>query len=267
MSKLRRTERLALYVCLPLLAVVCYATWQLWTHVQVLDESLADSRQTEIDLLTQARDAKGREALAGEALLQSLSERDSARSEADRLREDAQSAQEEAERQGRIAEKLRQQRMNELDRMRDALGRIAETDRTPMGMVVQLSEDSFLFDFDSAELRPENREILSRIAGVLLASYGYSVYVYGHTDDQGDPAYNQDLSERRARSVKAYLAAAGIPGDNIDSKGFGQSSPRAQGMSREARRRNRRVEVGIVDTIIEYKDTVAGGGGRPAPQP
>ncbi len=251
-----RTERIALFVCLPLLIVVCYATWRLWRHVESLDRSLSESKQAEISLLSKVRDAVGREELAGRALQQAMVERDWARSETDKVREEARQAREEADRQGRIAERLKRQRIAELDRMRDALGMIAETDRTPMGMVVQLSDDSFLFDFDSAILRPENREILSRIAGVLLASYGYKIYVYGHTDDQGNAAYNQGLSERRASSVRRYLAQAGIPGDIVESKGFGQSSARVPGTSAAARRKNRRVEIGIVDTVVEYSSEV-----------
>ena len=251
------SERIALFVCLPLLILVSFATWRLWMHIEALDRSLAESKEAEIQLLTKVRDAVGREALAGKALRHSLLERDSALSEAERLRGEAALAQEEAERQGEIADRLKRQRIAELDRMRDVLGLIAETDRTPMGMVVRLSEDSFLFDFDSAELRPENREILSRIAGVMLASYGFKAYVYGHTDDQGDASYNMDLSERRAAAVRGYLVEAGIPGDIVESKGFGKSSPRVEGTSPAARRKNRRVEVGIVDTVIEYQGAVA----------
>ena len=257
----KRTERIALYVCVPLLLGVCFATWRLWQHVQALDRSLEESKEAEISLLNKVRDAVGREELAGKALQQALAERDSAESAAERSREDAEQAREEAARQGRLAERLRAQRFAELDRMKDALGRIAETDRTPMGMVVQLAEDSFLFEFDKADLRPENREILSRIAGVLLASYGYKVYVYGHTDGQGDPVYNQGLSERRAKSVRDYLVAAGIPGGILDAQGFGATSPRVSGVSREARQKNRRVEIGIVDTVVEYRHEVA----APAP--
>lgn len=247
-----RSERIALFIALPLLIVVSYVTWRIWEHVRLLEDSLAQSKQTEISLLAKVRDAVGREALAGKALRHTLQERDFARSEAEQFRVEAASAQEEAERQRGEAERLRSQRRAELDRMRDALGLIAETDRTPMGMVVQLSEDSFLFDFDSAELRPLNREILSRIAGVLLASYGYKVYVYGHTDDQGDDQYNVTLSERRARAVLDYLVSSGIPREILEAQGFGKASPRVPGTSREARRKNRRVEVGIVDTVIDY---------------
>ena len=256
MRRFGRAERIALFVCLPLLAAVSFATWRLWQHVNSLGRSLAQSKQAEISLLAKVRDAVGREELAGRALHQAILERDRALSESDRVREEARQAREEADRQSRIAARLKQQRDAELDRMRDALGMIAETDRTPMGMVVQLGEDSFLFDFDSDVLRPENREILSRIVGVLLVSYGYKLYVDGHTDDQGSAAYNQGLSERRATSVRRYLVQAGIPGNIVDSKGFGESSPRVPGNSQSARRKNRRVEIGIVDTVIDYGSQV-----------
>jgi hypothetical integral membrane protein (TIGR02206 family) len=90
--------------------------------------------------------------------------------------------------------------------MHEALARIAATRRTSSGLVIDLTNDSFRFDFDKAALRPENREILSRIAGVLLASSGYRLFVHGHTDDVGSDEYNQQLSERRAASVASYLA-------------------------------------------------------------
>ncbi len=137
--------------------------------------------------------------------------------------------------------------------MREALGRIAPTRRTASGMVVELANDSFHFDFDKADLRPQNREILSRIAGVLLASQGYRVFVYGHTDDTGTAEYNQVLSERRARSVADYLVAAGLPQDIMQVKGFGKTNPRAANNTPAGRQKNRRVEIGIVDSIIEYQ--------------
>ena len=85
--------------------------------------------------------------------------------------------------------------------MQEALAKIVETERTPLGMVMRLGEDSLHFDFDQAAIREGDKELLSRIAGVLLASHGYRIYVYGHTDDQGDPRYNEGLSERRAQAT------------------------------------------------------------------
>ena len=175
-----------------------------------------------------------------------------ARERADRLRVESERAIAEAERSRQEAERLRKRRQKELDRMHEALSRIAESQRTPMGMVVNLGQDSFLFDFDKAALRPENREILSRIAGVLLASHGYRLYVYGHTDDTGPEAYNQQLSEKRAQAVRAYLVEAGIPAEIIHAQGFGEFSPAVRQETRQARQRNRRVVIGVVDTVIDY---------------
>lgn len=253
----RLSERFALYVGLPVLLLVCFSTWRLWQHIETLNHSLAKAKETEIGLLNDVRNAVGREELAGRALHQALLERDAARVEAQRSRDDARTAQDEADRQRRVAQQLHTQRQAELNRMRDALGQIAATDRTPLGMVVRLTGSSLLFDFDKADLRPSDREILSRIAGVLLASYGYRVSVFGHTDDQGDDDYNRDLSNRRARAVRDYLAEAGIPEAVLQARGFGKESPRVPGQSREARQLNRRVEIAIIDTIIEYGGAAA----------
>jgi outer membrane protein OmpA-like peptidoglycan-associated protein len=165
-----------------------------------------------------------------------------------------------ASRQQALSEldRLRQRRAEELARMQQALNRIAPTQRTPTGMVMQLANDSFKFDFDSAALRPENREILSRIAGVLLASEGYRLFIDGYTDDVGTDAYNDGLSKRRGESVRDYLVKAGIPADIIAVNGFGKSNPLVNARTRDARQKNRRVEIGIVDTIISYQTAATG---------
>ena len=76
--------------------------------------------------------------------------------------------------------------------------------------------------------------------------------VYGHTDDVGSQAYNQELSEKRARAVRDYLVEAGIGQEIITTKGFGKTKPLVPGTTPEARAKNRRVEVEIVDTILNY---------------
>ena len=154
-------------------------------------------------------------------------------------------------------EGIQQRRAEELDRMQQALNHVAPTERTATGMVMQLANDSFNFGFDSAELKPSNRELLSRVAGVLLASEGYRLFIDGHTDDIGSDDYNKGLSERRAKSVRDYLVKAGVPADIISTNGFGKSNPLVKGKTREAREKNRRVEIGIVDTIVKYDTTVA----------
>jgi outer membrane protein OmpA-like peptidoglycan-associated protein len=150
-------------------------------------------------------------------------------------------------------ERIRQQRDQELNRLQKAMSRIAETRRTALGLVMNLGSDKVQFDFDKASLRPENRELLSRIAGVLLTSDHYRVQVYGHTDDIGTEEYNVELSERRAEAVCKYLTQAGIDPRIISTKGFGKSNPLVPGVSSQARARNRRVEIAIIDTFVSYK--------------
>lgn len=152
--------------------------------------------------------------------------------------------------------RLREEREKDLNRLQRALQRIAETRRTGGGLVMNLDDDTVKFDFDRAEIKPQYREVLSRIAGILLTANGYRVQIYGHTDDVGTEAYNQSLSERRAQAVRDYLVAAGIDPQIISVQGFGKTNPIVPGTSPEARARNRRVEIGIIDTVISY-DRVA----------
>ncbi len=152
--------------------------------------------------------------------------------------------------------RLQEEREKDLNRLQRALERIAETRRTRGGLVMNLDDDTVKFDFDRAEIKPEYREVLSRIAGILLTASGYRVQIYGHTDDVGTDAYNQTLSERRANAVRDYLVAAGIAPEIISVQGFGKTNPIVPGTSPQARARNRRVEIGIIDTVISY-DRVA----------
>ena len=151
----------------------------------------------------------------------------------------------------REAEQVRQERQAELNRLERTLGEFVETRRTALGLVMNLGTDAIEFEFDRADLGFEERELLSRISGVLLTSSGYSVYVYGHTDDVGTEEYNQMLSERRADSVRDYLVESGINAEILTTRGYGQSSPRVEGTSAEARASNRRVEIGVVDVTLD----------------
>ena len=180
-----------------------------------------------------------------------------AREEAEKAKQDTQLAQEEAQRALEEQERIRRERDEDLDRLHTAFNQIVETRRTALGLVMSLGSDSMQFNFDKATLRPENRELLSKIVGILLTSKNYGIYVYGHTDDIGSEEYNLDLSERRAQTVRDYLTENGIAPEIITSKGFGKSRPIVAGTSATARADNRRVEIGIVDTVINYEERVS----------
>jgi outer membrane protein OmpA-like peptidoglycan-associated protein len=162
----------------------------------------------------------------------------------------AAAVQQQANQATQQAEEYRQEREAELAQLQQALGQIAETRRTAMGLVMTLDSKSVRFDFDKSNIKPQNRDILNRIAGILMALKGYTIAVYGYTDDVGTQAYNLKLSQRRAEAVRDFLVNAGISPKIISTKGFGKADPRVPGNSEQARAANRRVEIGIVDSTL-----------------
>jgi outer membrane protein OmpA-like peptidoglycan-associated protein len=211
----------------------------------------ADTRATasENAALAAAQGRQAAEAQTATALQESEAakqEKEAARQEADLARETAAKAQAEAERIQKRAEA-------EVNRLEGALGQIAETRRTALGLVMNLGGDHLKFEFNKAELQTSDKELLSRIAGILLTSHDYTVSVNGHTDDVGSAAYNQKLSERRAQAVRDYLVKAGLPPEILSVEGHGKSRPLVPGTSDAARAKNRRVELGLVNTQIQYQ--------------
>ena len=74
---------------------------------------------------------------------------------------------------------------------------------------------------------------------------GVSVEVAGHTDSTDPEAYNQGLSERRARAVLLYLSSHGVKPGQLQAVGFGESEPVADNSTREGRTQNRRGELNV----------------------
>ncbi len=180
----------------------------------------------------------------------SAAQAQSAQQEAAAAKQQATQAEQKATQAEQKAEEYRKQREEQLQQLQTALGQIAETHRTAVGLVMTLGEKSIRFDFDKAEIKPQYRDLLNRIAGILMTLKQYSIYVYGYTDDVGTPEYNLKLSTRRAEAVRNALVQAGIKAGVMTSKGFGKSDPRVKGDTPKARAANRRVEIGIVDSRI-----------------
>jgi outer membrane protein OmpA-like peptidoglycan-associated protein len=193
-----------------------------------------------------AQEAAARAATAAEERKQAESSQQQAEAAAQKANEQARQAQ------GKMSE-MQREREGELNQMKEALSRVAETQRTPDGMVILLPNSIFRFDFDKADLNQSNRELLSRIAGILLVSKGYGLSVYGYTDDVGTAEYNQQLSLRRAQAVKDYLVQAGIDPSIINVKGYGKTSPLVEGNRGADRAKNRRVEIAVTDSSIRFQ--------------
>jgi outer membrane protein OmpA-like peptidoglycan-associated protein len=236
------------------------------TRSRALQEQVAGLRQRmeEIDSKAEAARTRATEAeqnarQAASAKEQAETEKEAAEAEAkvaaqkaDEAQQRAEAAEKEKQLAVAEAERIRQEREEELNRLQEALQKIAETRRTAMGLVMNLDSNAIQFEFNKAVLLSMNRELLSRIAGILLTSRGYSIKVHGHTDDVGSDAYNQELSERRAQAVRDYLVEAGIDRQIITTKGYGKSKPLLAAKTPDARAKNRRVEVEIVDTILNF---------------
>ena len=114
---------------------------------------------------------------------------------------------------------------------------------------VQLTND-ILFDFNSASLRPESRSTLRDLAANFQRYPDEAISVEGHTDDVGDNAYNQRLSEQRAAAVRDYLVTQGVGSNNVTARGFGKSQPVASNDNATGRQMNRRVELVVSGDII-----------------
>jgi outer membrane protein OmpA-like peptidoglycan-associated protein/Tol biopolymer transport system component/Tfp pilus assembly protein PilF len=98
------------------------------------------------------------------------------------------------------------------------------------------------FETGSAALRPESTAELDRLAGLLREMPGMKIQLNGHTDNVGDDASNQTLSENRAKAVYNYLVEKGIPAERLRFKGFGESQPVQTNDTAEGRAQNRRTE-------------------------
>lgn len=213
--------------------------------------------QQESDAAAAARERAEASASRAEIAAQGRQQAEQQKQQADSQREQAVAAAQQANEQAAQAQdqmrQMRREREEELNRMQEALDRVVETHRTANGMTMVLPNSIFRFDFDSSELNQRNRELLSRIAGVLLVSKGYGLSVFGYTDDVGTAEYNQQLSLRRAKAVQDYLVQSGIDPAIINVKGYGKTSPLVAGASAESRAKNRRVEIALTDSSIKFQ--------------
>jgi OmpA-OmpF porin, OOP family len=100
-----------------------------------------------------------------------------------------------------------------------------------------------LFDFNKSTLQPASDGILTQVSTLMKANPSLNVEIQGHTDNVGADAYNQTLSEARARSVMTWLTQHGVAAARLTARGYGKTQPVADNNSDEGRMRNRRVEI------------------------
>jgi outer membrane protein OmpA-like peptidoglycan-associated protein len=152
-----------------------------------------------------------------------------------------QAAQADAEKARKAAEQAEAEKTDLRARLLAQLNTILQTRDSARGLIVNMSD--VLFDTGSFTLKPGAREKLAKISGILLAHPGLILQIEGHTDSVGSDEYNQQLSDRRAGSVREFLVQQGVATGSVTAIGFGKMEPVASNDTAEGRQLNRRVEL------------------------
>jgi len=204
------------------------------TAVQVAEQPQADQELGAYRVYMADRKVEIARAQAETSLAEDQRTALSANREASRL--DARTREADA---AHVATANSEQQAAELQRQIDAL-QAKPTDR---GLIVTLGD--VLFDTGKASLKAGATSNLNKLVAFLNEYSDRTVLIEGYTDSVGSEDYNQGLSERRADSVKSYLAGQGIGSIRLSAAGKGESDPVASNDSAAGRQQNRRVEVVI----------------------
>jgi len=180
---------------------------------------------------------------------------EAATAEAEARARRAREAQHEAE---QSAEQVR-------ERLKQQLNQVLQTTETARGLIVNMSD--VLFDFNKYTLKPEAREKLAKVSGILLAYPSLKMQVEGYTDNIGSDEYNQKLSEQRAGTVRDYLVSQSVTETNISAAGYGKSDPVADNSTNAGRAQNRRVQLVVSGSAIGVQSSAPGGGQARVEQP
>ncbi len=183
-----------------------------------------------------------------------------AQAEADASR--AQAAQQSAEQQ---AAQARAQEAALREQIRQQLNSILQTQETPRGLVVNLSD--VLFATGRYNLKQDAQLKLARVSGILLAHPDLKVQVEGYTDNVGSQQYNQKLSEQRAGTVQNFVVSQGLAAANVSAVGLGMADPVADNSTAAGRAQNRRVEMVVSGPSIGIPNQSAPGSAPNAAAP
>jgi len=133
-----------------------------------------------------------------------------------------------------------------LQNLGDQLEKLAAENIVETPEKVVFSFKNIEFEFDSSKLTQASLSILDKIAEMLKNASWANLKVFGNADSTGPASYNQILSEKRAKIVKAYLIKKEIPASKITTIGNGEDKPIATNSTAQGRQKNRRVDFEIV---------------------
>jgi len=154
------------------------------------------------------------------------------------------------------AQQAAQQAEQVRERLKAQLNQVLQTTETARGLIVNMSD--VLFDFNKYSLKPEAREKLAKVSGILLAYPDLKLQVEGYTDSIGSDEYNQKLSEERANGVRDYLVSQSVSDANVTAAGYGKNNPVADNSTNSGRAQNRRVELVVSGASIGIQQSAPG---------
>lgn len=136
----------------------------------------------------------------------------------------------------------------------------AQVERVGEGIKLVLGENSVRFNTDKSTLTSNAKANLDKLVPVFNQYPDTNIQIYGYTDSTGTVDHNLGLSERRAASVKSYLAGKGISASRFTTTGLGIADPVATNDTPEGRSQNRRVEFAITanDKMVQDAQKEAG---------
>ena len=117
----------------------------------------------------------------------------------------------------------------------------AKVERVEEGIKVEFNE-KILFAFSKSDLGESAKNNLNKLVAILNQYPNTNIEIQGHTDSRGTDEYNMGLSQRRANTVRDYLASQGIVGTRMTTRGFGESAPAYSNDTPDGMAQNRRVE-------------------------
>lgn len=137
-----------------------------------------------------------------------------------------------------------------MDKQAKELEKIAETKRTEQGLITKLKSD-ILFDTGKADLKPAAQSNINQLAAIMKKYPENVLTIRGYTDDTGSSMVNNPLSQQRAEAVMKQIIAGGVPATTVSAVGMGAANPVDPAKTKEARAKNRRVEIEV--TVDESK--------------
>ena len=220
---------------------------------QQADEARASALQAQADAEKMRQQAEAAAATAAKQQQEAEAARAAALEQQKAAEAAAAQASAQAEQSRQAAAQAEKDKADMRAQLLAQLNAVLQTQDTARGLIVNMSD--VLFYFGKYTLKPAAREKLAKISGIVLAHPGLTLQIEGYTDSVGSDQVNQQLSERRADTVRDYLIEQGVPGSGITAQGFGKANPVATNDTPEGRSKNRRVQLVVNGDAI----------GKPAP--